>query len=282
MATVLEPTEIDTMAPVSFRVLRVRRELSDTFTLELEPPNGAFHFEPGQFTMLYVFGVGEVPISISGNPAKPNVLVQTIRKVGTVTRALDGIGAGDFVGVRGPFGSPWPVTEAEGGDLVIIGGGIGLAPLRPAIYHALANRNRYHNVVLLYGTRSPRDLLFGAQLQDWSARLDIQMLTTVDTADRSWHGSVGVVTWLIPRAAFDPKTTTAFVCGPEIMMKVTAETLTRSSGVDPERIHLTMERNMKCGIGACGHCQFGPHFVCYHGPVFRYSDIADLLSIREV
>jgi NAD(P)H-flavin reductase len=282
MATVLDPIETHAMTPVPMRVARVRRELSDTFTLELEPPDGSFPFLPGQFTMLYVFGVGEVPISISGDPSEPGVLVQTIRKVGSVTRALDGIRAGDYVGVRGPFGTPWPVEKAEGGDLMIVGGGIGLAPLRPAIYHALTNRNKYHNVVLLYGTRSPRDLLFGAQLQHWSARLDIETLITVDTADRSWQGSVGVVTRLIRRAAFDPENTMAFVCGPEIMMKVTAETLTRTSGVAADQIYLTMERNMKCGIGACGHCQFGPHFVCYEGPVFRYADIERLLTLKEV
>jgi len=282
MATLTEADTIDQMSPIPFRVGSVREELADTFTLELEPPGGSFEFRPGQFTMLYVFGIGEVPISISGDPADSGKLVHTIRRVGAVTNALGRLEPGDFVGVRGPYGSPWPVERATDGDLLIIGGGIGLAPLRPVIYHALAHRDQYERLIVLYGTRTPDDVLFAAELNRWTARLDIDSLVTVDAADRGWRGSVGVVTRLISRVEFDPARATAFICGPGIMMRITAQKLTTNFDLDPDNIYLTMERNMKCGIGVCGHCQFGRHFVCTDGPVMPYVELADLLLIDGV
>ncbi len=273
----------DPMLPRLYRIRRRRRDIPQVFTFEMEPVDGgpAMTFQPGQFNMLYVFGVGEVPISISGDPDRPQVLVHTIREVGTVTRALCALKRGDVLGVRGPFGTGWPLDEAHGYDVVIVAGGIGLAPLRPAIYRLLARREHYGRVSLLYGARTPRDLLYMRELQEWRGRFDIEVEVTVDHADEHWRGNVGVVTTLIPWAQFDPRETIALVCGPEIMMRFTVRELMRR-GVPEDRIYLSMERNMKCGIGLCGHCQFGPFFVCQDGPVFRYDQIAHLFWKREI
>jgi NAD(P)H-flavin reductase len=269
------------MAPVPFVVRSNRDELEDTYTLQLEPPGGSFEFLPGQFTMLYAFGIGEVPISISGDPALPGTLTQTIRGVGAVTRALRIARPGDTIGVRGPFGTAWPVDLAEGKDIVIAAGGIGLAPLRPAIYQVLAERDRFERVVILYGARNPSELLFADELQDWRGRLDADVLVTVDNAGRDWHGSVGVVTKLIRRAPFDPRNSVALVCGPQIMMRFTAQELV-TRGVPHDAIHMSMERNMKCAIGFCGHCQYGAKFICRDGPVFEYPALQPYLLVKEV
>ncbi len=275
------------MVPRLWRVVRVRRETPDVKTLELEPlePPSAFElgfgFKPGQFNMLYVFGVGEVPISISGDPQNPRGLVHTVRAVGAVTRALCALRRGDVVGVRGPFGSAWPVDEAEGSDVVIVAGGIGLAPLRPALYRVLANRGKYGNVALLYGARTPQDLLYRRELERWRGRFDLQVEVTVDAAGEGWYGHVGVVTKLIPRAEFDPDEAVALVCGPEIMMRFAVKAL-HERGVSPDNIYISMERNMKCAVGFCGHCQFGPEFVCKDGPVFRFREIERFFRVREI
>jgi NAD(P)H-flavin reductase len=282
METLTEPAVIDQMTPIPFRVRGVREELPHTFTLELEPPDGSFAFLPGQFTMVYAFGIGEVPISISSSTSKPGTILQTIRRTGAVTHALGRLKSGDYVGIRGPFGTPWPLDTARGGDLLIIGGGIGLAPLRPAIYHAIENRADYERVVVLYGTRTPDDILFEKELAAWGERTDVTTMITVDAADRGWHGSVGVVTRLIGRVGFDPANTTVLVCGPEIMMTVTARRLIEGSSVEPENIYVTMERNMKCAIGVCGHCQFGEKFICTDGAVFPYPEVGHLFDIKGV
>lgn len=269
------------MTPVPMHIAKRTQELTDIFTLELTSANGGkpFSFRPGQFNMLYAFGVGEVPVSISGDPATPGKLVHTIRSVGAVTAALSNLKKGDEVGVRGPFGSSWPVAEAEGSDVVIVAGGIGLAPLRPLIEHILANRNKYGRFVVLYGARSPAEVLYLKQLQAWRGRLDTYVDVTVDHAGRDWAGNVGVVTRLIERANFDAFHTKAFICGPELMMRFTIKELTER-GVAKNNIYVSMERNMKCAIGHCGHCQFGGHFICKDGPVFPYSSIDSLLKIR--
>jgi NAD(P)H-flavin reductase len=282
METLIDPAVIDQMTPIPFRVRTVREELSHTFTLELEPPDGDFEFLPGQFTMVYAFGIGEVPISISSSAADSGTILQTIRRTGAVTHALGRLKSGDYVGIRGPYGAPWPMDELKGRDLLIIGGGIGLAPLRPAIYHALENRADYNRVVVLYGTRTPDDILFADELARWGARTDVTTLTTVDAADRGWNGAVGVVTRLIGRVGFDAPNTTALVCGPEIMMTVTAERLMEGHSMAPENILVTMERNMKCAIGVCGHCQFGSKFICTDGAVFPFPDVAELFDIKGV
>lgn len=273
----------DPMVPTPVRVRRVRKETYDTFTLELESANGAsgFSFTPGQLNMLYVFGVGEVPISISGDPTKPQTLVHTVRSVGTVTETICKLKPGDVLGVRGPFGSHWPVEEAAGSDVVIVAGGIGLAPLRPALYYLLANREKYGRIVLLYGARTRQDLLYTSELEKWRGKFDLEVGVTVDTATAGWLGNVGVVTTLIPRAQFDPAQAVAMVCGPEVMIRFTMREL-EGRGISPENIFISLERNMKCAIGFCGHCQFGPSFVCKDGPVFRYDQVQALFAKREI
>jgi NAD(P)H-flavin reductase len=271
------------MIPHPFCVQRVLRETDDTFTLELVSTNGSaeFHFSPGQFNMLYVFGVGEVPISISGNPVKPQTLVHTTRAVGAVTKAMRKLKKGDILGVRGPYGTNWPISEAEGNDVVILTGGIGFAPLRPVLYKLLSEREKYGRIVLLYGSRTPEDMLFRKELEQWRSRFDLEVLITVDRAKTSWRGNVGVVTTLIPKASFDPLNSVAFVCGPEVMMRFSIIEL-QKRGMSKDQIYVSMERNMKCGIGTCGHCQWGPTFICKDGPVFQYSKIADLFGKREL
>ena len=271
------------MVPEEFEITQVVKETYDTFTLMLQPANGRenFPFQPGQFNMLYVYGVGEVPISISGNPLQPETLVHTTRAVGTVTRAMQRLKKGSRLGVRGPFGTAWPVAQAKGNDVVFVAGGIGLAPLRPAIYEVLANRQHYGQIVLLYGSRTPQDLLYRKELERWRARFDMEVHVTVDRAAAGWMGNVGVVTKLISKASFDPNSTTALICGPEVMMRFTVMEL-QKRGLDDEQIYISMERNMKCGIGLCGHCQFGPKFICKDGPVFRYDDVRDWFRIREL
>jgi NAD(P)H-flavin reductase len=185
------------------------------------------------------------------------------------------------VGVRGPFGTAWPVDLAEGRDVVIVAGGIGLAPLRPALYHVLRHRRRFGRVVVLYGARTPADLLFARELESWRGRLDVELDVTVDRASPDWLGRVGVVTTLIPRAPLDPDRAIAFVCGPELMMHFVATDL-EHRGMAAERIWLSTERNMKCGMALCGHCQLGPTFVCKDGPVFRWDRVKPLLSVREL
>ena len=238
-------------------------------------------FATGQFNMLYVFGVGEIPISISGDPAKPAPLIHTTRAAGSVSRAMQALKQGDVLGVRGPFGSHWPIEQAIGKDIIVAAGGIGLAPLRSTMYQILARREQYSQVILLYGARTPTDILYRQELEHWRARLDLDVFVTVDRAPSEWRGSVGVVTKLISRATFDPGKAMAFVCGPEIMMRFTAAGL-EARGIPAEQISVSMERNMKCALGFCGHCQYRPYFVCRDGPVFRYSQVQHLLTKEEI
>lgn len=274
--------EGDPMRPVPYRVAEVHDDNADTFTLVLAPPRGyvTTPFRPGQFTMLYVFGVGEVPISISGDPDTPDLLVHTTRQVGAVTRAMRHLRPNDAIGVRGPFGTHWPVDEAEGRDLVLIAGGIGLPPLRPALYHVLARRERYGRVMLLYGARTPEELLFRDELADWRARFDLEVHVTVDRATGDWRGNVGVVTPLVQRAPIDPRRTVAMICGPEIMIRFACQELARR-GVSPGDTFVSLERNMKCAVGLCGHCQLGPYLVCRDGPVFGFDRVEHWLSVGE-
>jgi NAD(P)H-flavin reductase len=274
---VTAPIADERMVPVAFRVRAARQELADTWTLELEPPDGAFAFEPGQFTMLSALGHGEVPISISGDADHPELLVHTVRDVGAATHAICAARAGDVLTVRGPFGSAWPLDEAEGRDAVVVTGGIGLAPLRAAVLRLLARGVR---TLLLHGGRSPDLMLYADQLDDWRAR-GLDVTTTVDSAGPEWLGHVGVVPNLIRRAAFDGSSAIAFTCGPEVMMRFALTALERR-GLGPERAHISLERNMQCGIARCGHCQLGTTLVCRDGPVYRAADVAGLLSVREL
>lgn len=270
------------MLPSPWRVRRRRRETPDTVTLVLDPLGDApVSFRPGQFNMLYPFGRGEVPISISGDPGDGDTLVHTVRGVGAVSRGLCELHPGDVLGVRGPYGSSWPVEESGGRDVLVVAGGIGLAPLRPAIYRLLARRERFGRITVLYGARSPEDLLYRKELESWRGRFDLRVEATVDHASAGWHGPVGVVTGLLELLEIEPEHTTAMICGPEIMMRFTLEELQRA-GVSPEDIWVSLERNMHCGIGHCGHCQLGTCLVCRDGPVFPWWEVAHLLEVREL
>ena len=272
----------DPMVPRLARIAGRRRDGPQVWTLEIEATDSAgAGFAPGQFNMLTAFGVGEVPISLSGDPAEPGRLVHTIRAVGPVSTALARLGPGEMVGLRGPFGVGWPMAELAGHDVLIVAGGLGLAPLRPVLYRLLAERARYGKIVLLYGTRSPQEILFRHEIESWRRRLDIDIEVTVDHALGDWHGHVGVVTTLIPHASFDPAHTIALVCGPEVMMRFAIAAL-RDAGLPETAIYLSVERNMKCGVGLCGHCQIGSVFACRDGPVFSYDRLRSLLAVKEI
>ena len=277
-----EPPPADPFLPRPFVVRRHRQDTRDTYTLVLEPADGVpMEFVAGQFTMMHAFGAGEAPISISGDPARPEVLEHTIRNVGAVTRALVHADRGTELGIRGPFGTGWEVTAGRGGDVVFVAGGIGLAPLRPAILELCAGRADYGRVLLLYGARTPEDILFGDDLQRWGAEHRIDVQVTVDNGQHAWRGRVGLVTQLIARGGFDASNTLALVCGPEVMMRYAAAALAER-GVPRPRLRLSMERNMKCGVGLCGHCQLREHFLCVDGPVLGYDVLEPLMARAEV
>jgi NAD(P)H-flavin reductase len=279
----LHANVVDPMLTHPVTIRKLIWETDNTFTLTLDM-NGAFEnfsFMPGQFNMLYVFGIGEAALSISSDPAKPNILQHTIHRIGTITTALAQRKKGDVIGVRGPFGSSWPLGAAKGKDVCIVTGGIGLAPLRPVIYSLLRTREDYGRIVILYGGRSPLDLLYRVELEKWDDEKNVEVLVTVDRGDTSWKGNVGVVTTLLHYIKLDARNTVAYVCGPEIMMKYTIEELERR-GLSQHQIYLSMERNMKCAIGFCGHCQYGPTFICKDGPVFSLPRIRSLLDRKEL
>jgi len=278
-------TEPAAAVPCFYRVASRREDTGDTVTVELAEPAGPVPaFAPGQFAMLTAFGVGEVPISVSGlgdnSGGQARRLEHTLRAVGAVTRALCAAQPGSLIGVRGPFGTSWDVASAAGRDIVIVAGGIGLAPLRPVVLAALADRSRYGRIVLLAGARTPGDLLYTDELERW--RHDgVEVAVTVDQADTSWSGEVGLVTALIKPAGLAPGNSVAFVCGPDVMMRVTANALA-ALGIPAGRIRISLERNMRCGVGWCGHCQLGPLLVCRDGPVVGYDRAAALMRVREL
>ncbi|HUW16443.1 MAG TPA: FAD/NAD(P)-binding protein [Actinomycetes bacterium] len=263
-----------------FRVVDRQQDTGDTVTLALAPLDGEpLAFVPGQFTMLGRVGVGEVPISISGNPDR-GLLVHTIRDVGGVTHEIAASDVGDVLEVRGPYGQGWCVEDGQGSDVVVIAGGIGLAPLRPAVLRLLSERHKYRSVSLLYGARTPSDRLYPSELARWRDH-DIDVMEVVDHGTQEWLGRVGLVTTLVPRATFEPSHTLALVCGPEVMMRFVTLALL-DLGVAPDHIRLSMERSMKCGVGLCGHCQLRELFVCVDGPVLDYATLAPLLAVREL
>jgi NAD(P)H-flavin reductase len=270
------------MTPLRYRVVRHHDETHDTTTLVLEPVDDAIAAaRPGQFTMLYAPGVGEIPISYSGGVDTREHIVHTIRAVGPVSKALSSLRAGAVVGVRGPYGSDWRVDAARGRSVIVVAGGIGLAPVRPAVEHFLANRSDYGTLSLVVGARSPRELLFPQLLGEWGGRFDIDVRVTVDAAGPRWHGHVGLVTQSLPTILVDAEDTVAMVCGPEVMMGLVAESLTER-GLNAQDLLVSMERNMQCGVVQCGHCQLREQFLCREGPVLSYDVAAVLLSTREL
>jgi NAD(P)H-flavin reductase len=276
------PAAVDPFLPTLHRVTARARETADTVTLALVPIDGdPAGFTPGQFNMLGVLGVGEAPISISGASGLGGPLLHTIRAVGTVSGALHGSRVGDVIGVRGPYGTGWDVAGAAGRDVVVVAGGIGLAPLRGAIRELVEERHRFGHVAVLVGTRSPEALLYRREVRAWRSRFDLDVRITVDFATPGWAGPVGLVTNLIPGAVLDPAQTTALLCGPEVMMRYSAAALI-DRGVARGDIRLSVERNMKCGIGLCGHCQLGPLLLCRDGAVVTYDRVAPLLDVSEL
>jgi NAD(P)H-flavin reductase len=271
----------DPWVPRPVAIHRVARETVDTFTLHFDMKPDAMPFEPGQFNMLYLFGVGEVAISISGDPATPELLVHTIRAVGAVTKAMQEVRRGAGIGVRGPYGTGWPVREAIGKDVLLVAGGLGVAPLRPVVYHLMRHRADFGRVAILVGARTPSDLVYRKEIEGWRRRVDATVGVTVDRAGSDWRGSVGVVTSLLDGLTLDADRTVAMMCGPEVMMRFTARALT-ARGVTRDRMFLSLERNMKCAVGLCGHCQYRESFVCKDGPVFRLDRIESLLGHREL
>lgn len=270
------------LIPLSYRVVARHTETHDTATLRLRPAGEPIPaHQPGQFTMLYAFGVGEIPISISGwTPDAGTDLVQTIRAVGAVSRALTSAEPGQVIGVRGPYGTDWGVPDAAGQELLIVAGGIGLAPLRPAILQALSEPGRYREVTILIGARSPDELIFARELAGWQ-EAGARVRVIVDRAGPDWTGRVGVVTQLIDQASLNPERTLALICGPEVMIRHTARTLVARK-IPPDRIRLSMERDMRCGVALCGHCQLGPVLLCRDGAVLSYPRAAPLLAIEEL
>ncbi len=283
MSVVTVPAKSAPPPMKALRVASVAKETHDTFTLTLdaEGEESAGRFAPGQFSMLYVYGVGELPISISGDPHETGRLVYTVRSVGKATNALVNRQVGESIGVRGPFGTSWPLEAARGKDVLIVAGGIGLAPLRPVIHHILRHRDDYVRLIVLYGARSPKDLLYRKQLAEWGRLPDTQVLTTVDYGGVNWRGYVGVVTTLFRYVRMHPGRTVAMVCGPEIMMRYVIRELDKR-GLPESDIYLSMERNMKCAVGFCGHCQLGPYFVCKDGPIFPYTQMRPWLEKHEL
>ena len=280
--TLTRPEVRDPMVPLPYTVVDRTVETRDSATLTLAPVGAAVpRFLPGQFTMVHVPGVGEIAVSISGDPRFERILVQTVRAVGAVSRAVHDAEPGAVLGVRGPFGTDWDLPSAAGADLLLVAGGIGLAPLRPVLLAALADRSRYGRLTLVLGARTPAEFLYPDEIRAWARRADVTVLSTVDHPTPGWHGPVGLVTAPLAAVDLDPARTVAFLCGPEVMMRFSADLLVER-GVPPARVRLSLERNMKCGIGLCGHCQFGPLLVCRDGPVVHYGQVADLLTVREL
>lgn len=275
---------VSPLSPVPYRIVDRRVELSDVVTLALEPAAGGhLRFAHGQFNMLTAFGVGEVAISVSSVPGAPGPLEHSVRDVGAVTHALCRAPVGSPVGVRGPFGSDWGLDAIDDrSDVVVVAGGIGLAPLRGAVEDLVGRRRSQEDagrVVVVVGSRRPDQILFADDLERWR-QAGAHVEVTVDVAAPGWTGAVGVVTSLLPAAPFDPGRTVALVCGPEIMMRFAARALV-DRGVDPSAIRVSLERNMQCGVGWCGHCQLGPLLVCSDGPIVPYGGVADRLLMEH-
>jgi NAD(P)H-flavin reductase len=274
-STAVSPQD-DPLCPYPAIIRSVEPETPGVATLQIEfqdrQQQARYRILPGQFNMIYVPGVGEVPISVSGSPEEGPGIAHTIRFVGRVTGVIEKLGPGAVVGLRGPYGRGWPMEEARGRDVLVVAGGLGLAPLRLAVKAVLAERDRFGRFILLYGARQPADLLYTAEYPQWE-RQGVEILTTVDHADAGWHGLVGVVPVLFNRLRIDPERTVVLTCGPEILMRFTvSEALHRR--IREEDIYYSMERNMQCAVGLCGHCQLGPAFICKNGPVFPHRELA--------
>jgi sulfhydrogenase subunit gamma (sulfur reductase) len=267
--------------PAIAEIRGIAEETPDTKTLALrfrDSKNQAdFHFQPGQFVELSVFGFGEAPFCIASSPTRPTTLETTVRRTGQLTDALQKLRAGQEVGIRGPLGNGFDVAAAQGKDLLFVAGGIGLPPLRSLIWNVLDERERFGRVTILYGARTPRDLVYKQELHAWAKRPDVEFLVTVDFADGGWTESVGVVTVLFDKVKFRPESTLTYVCGPPVMIRFVIRELLRR-GLKEEAVISTLERMMQCGVGKCNHCAIGHRYVCRDGPVFNYRQIREMVE----
>lgn len=283
MTEVAVRPSVNAMAPVAYRVRSRVVENADSVTLCLDPVDAVLTSPaPGEFMMLHAFGIGEIAISVSGDPSVADgSITHTIRAVGAVSAALCAAEPGATIGVRGPFGTAWGLEQAVGRDLVIVAGGVGLAPLRPIVLGALAERERFGRVVLIAGARNTRDFLYAAELAAWQDDPRLEVHLTVDVPIQGWPGEIGFVTAPLLSLSLQPERTTAFICGPEAMMVSSADVLIAKK-LAPQNVRVSLERNMQCGIGWCGHCQLGPLLLCRDGPVVGYDVARPLLEVAEL
>jgi sulfite reductase subunit B len=259
------------------KIKKIKKITYDTksFTILMQKN---FSHQPGQFVEVWAFGAGEAPISISSKPSNANTFTITVRKVGEVTSRLHEMKKGDLIGIRGPFGKAWPIEKAKGKDLTIIVGGIGIAPLRGVIKMALQDQKMCNHLTLLYGARSPRDIVFREELEEWKEASNITVHVTVDEGNGRWKGNVGLITTLFDKIDLDPENNMVLMCGPPIMMFFVTKNL-REMGFKEEDIYVSLERHMRCGVGKCGHCNIGKYYVCKDGPVFAYSMVKKIPEV---
>jgi NAD(P)H-flavin reductase len=272
------PEMVNLYVPLKAKIEEIKEQTADTKTYTIRMAEGdGFRFMPGQFNMVSILGYGEAPISISSDPGDREKFDHTIRAVGSITRYLESFRPGSEVGIRGPYGQPWPVEETRGRNVVVVAGGIGLAPLRPLIMQMFRERSSFGKIQILYGAREPSQMLFTDEFEDWQKNPGTELYLTADTISEGleWSHNVGVVTTIFDKAGLSPKNTLVVTCGPEIMMRFVCRSLLGRGFYAPQ-IFLSMERRMKCGVGKCGHCQLGSSFVCKHGPVFRYDEALKL------
>jgi NAD(P)H-flavin reductase len=264
---------LDVYTPTPVKIVAVREETPDTKTITLSP-NIFSSFTPGQFAMLTVYGVGEAPFSICSPPLDKNSLEFSVRKMGSVTKALHELDVGGAVGLRGPYGKGWPLEKMEGASVLLVGGGIGMAPLRPLVYSLLWNRDKYESIVVCYGARNPSLLMYKNEFEEWVSK-GVELHLTVDEGDKDWKGNVGVVTTILDKPKLNKSETIVCTCGPPVMIKFVLKKLVEL-GYFKDNIYASLESRMRCGVGKCGHCHFGGKHVCIDGPVFQYGEMMEL------
>ena len=267
--------------PAEAKVVAREQESPSIVSLTVRLSNsqlaGNYKFQPGQFNMLYLYGVGEIPVSIASDPASPDTLTHTIRDVGRVSHGFAQLTAGDCIGLRGPYGRGWPLQAVRGENVIIITGGLGCAPVVPVIDYVTRRHQDYGRLIIMQGVKHSDDLIWRKRYEVWDAHPETQVLLAADVAGKHWYGIEGPVTKLFDQAQLPAKNSVAFLCGPEPMIRACVQRLCEE-GIPADKIWLSMERNMQCAIGQCGHCQFGSKFVCKDGPVFCYADIQSLFG----